>query len=124
MRRKVGSMLTLAVAMVVVAGCSQVRDLVDDAASAALRTAASQSLKKAAEDQGQPLKADPVCEGSVKTGEKAANISCTAETQAGLPVTGKAVVQNLGDDKTCKATLTIKIGTAQPITQDFPGCSK
>ena len=114
----------LVVAGLAIGGCSQVRDLVDDAASAALRTAASEALKQAADKQGQPLAADPVCSGSVKTGEQTVNISCSAKTQAGLPVTGSAVVKNLGDSKNCTATLTVRIGSEAPVTQDFPGCNK
>jgi hypothetical protein len=104
------------------AGCSTVRGLVDDALSAAMRTAASKAIAQAAESEGQPLKADPVCTGSVKSADKSGNLACTGETQAGLPVTASVVITNAGDVRTCSGEMTIKIGNEAPFHQKFADC--
>jgi len=104
------------------AGCSAVRGVVDDALSAAMRTAASRALSQAAEAQGQPLQGDPVCTGEVKSADKSANLACTATTQAGLPVSATVLITNAGDVRTCSGEMTIKIGTEAPFRQKFADC--
>lgn len=108
--------------IVLAAGCSQVRGAVDDALSAGLRTAASSTLRQAAESQGFPLKGDPDCTGGVTTESNSADISCQAETQTGLPVSGRAKVSNVGKPD-CVGEMTVTIGDQPPFTQKFPGCT-
>ena len=122
MRPTLRSSAVAAALVFALAGCSMVRGVVDDALSAAMRTAASKALSQAAADQGQPLKGDPVCTGSVKSADKSANLSCTAETQAGLPVSATVVITNAGDVRTCSGEMTVKIGSEPPFHQKIADC--
>ena len=122
MRQVLRTIVITGTLVVAVAGCSQVREAVDDALSAALRTAASEALTQAAESKGFALKAEPDCEGGVTTEDASADILCTAETQTGLAVTGRATVTNATDTKSCTGEMTVKIGEQAPFTQKFAGC--
>ncbi|MFZ4515674.1 MAG: hypothetical protein ACOYN3_05120 [Acidimicrobiia bacterium] len=102
-------------------GCSAARDVVDGALSAAMRTAASQALKQAAEQKGYPLQGDPKCSGSVQTATKSAALDCTATSESGLPVNADVKISNAGAAN-CTGTMTIRIGNEKPFAQDFRNC--